>query len=95
MRRKPFSLLPPKTNRRRWWTVLIRPPGERRKQFSAGTPHRAAAAEFAILKIRQDFPVVCRLLDLKPLKLPRLDGAAAPPKKRLRGLKPPLSTPPR
>ncbi len=42
------------------------------KQKTAHTEHREAAREFALLWIKQDFPSLCPLLDLKPLVKPSL-----------------------
>ena len=49
MPRKPYSLLAPKPGKRRTWAVLIRTQARKRIQRSTGSPHEAAAREFALL----------------------------------------------
>lgn len=51
--------------------MLIRE-GGRRYQVSARTLIKAAAAEFAKLHVKQHHPTTARLLNERPLKLPRL-----------------------
>lgn len=70
MRRKLYSLLPPKAKRRRSWAVLIRCGAGRRIQVSAQTPHRKSAAEFAEIYIRERLPHLRHKLDLN-LPAPR------------------------
>ena len=56
----------------RFYQVRVRIARGEYKQKSAHTEHREAAREFAILWIKQDFPKLCPLLDLKPLVKPSL-----------------------
>lgn len=56
----------------RFYQVRIRIARGVYKQKSAQTEHREAAREFAILWIKQDFPKLCPLLDLKPVVKPSL-----------------------
>lgn len=72
MKRRPYSILPPKPKRRRYWTVVIRPTAGRRVQRSVRSGHRAAAKEYAIAWLRQDFPALCALIDQRPLIKPTL-----------------------
>lgn len=69
MPRKPYSLLAPKPGKRRTWAVLIRTQARKRIQRSTGSPHEAAAREFALLYLRQHAP---HLLNERPAKLAKL-----------------------
>ncbi len=51
----------------RFWQVRVRISTRKFKQRSAQTEIRESAREFAILWIKQDFPQLAKLLDLKPL----------------------------
>lgn len=75
----------------RFYQVRVRIARGKYKQKSAQTEHRDAAREFALLWIKQDFPQLCPLLDLKPLVKPSLtpplsqqtlSAAASPPRQR-------------
>ena len=56
----------------RYWQVRVRLARGKYQQKSAQTEHRESAREFALLWIKQDFPQLCPLLDLKPLVKPSL-----------------------
>lgn len=71
MRRKPYTLHAPCKGKRRFWTVTFRPGNGQRIQRSTGTPHQAAAKEWAILWIREHSPTLRRLLDLRSYRPPR------------------------
>jgi hypothetical protein len=79
-RRRPFTLLPPKAGKRvrRSWGAIFRPEaGTRIQRTAKGIATRAAAREWAVALIRQDWPQLCHLLDLNPPRhspSPRLRG---------------------
>lgn len=72
MKRRAFSLLPPKKGRRKHWTVRVRPKAGEIVQRSARTIHRAAAVEYAVLWVREHYPELCRMIDERPRRRGKL-----------------------
>ena len=56
----------------RFWQVRVRLARGKYMQKSAQTEIEESAREFAVLWIKQEFPKLCRLLDIKPLEKPTL-----------------------
>lgn len=52
------------------WSVRVRVAKGVYKQRASGSVHRAAAKEFAIHWIKEEFPGVCRLLGITPTPIP-------------------------
>lgn len=52
------------------WSVRVRVAKGVYKQRASGSVHRAAAKEFAVHWIKEEFPGLCRLLGIHPTPVP-------------------------
>lgn len=61
-----------------FWHVRVRLAGGKYAQRSSNSTHKAAAKEFALHWIKQDFPNLCVPLGIKPLLKPSLEATPPP-----------------
>ena len=71
-KRRIIKLLPPRKGLRRYWKVQLRPVPGQRVVRCTGARLEAAARQYGELLVRQDYPALAAILDLKTMRRPGL-----------------------